>query len=76
MGLVRLLAATAAWLIFVAMALPTLWRANDPPLSQSFLWTWLIGGAEVDCIQGVSWHAYHWMFLLTPWGFWLAAGWT
>ena len=67
MGLVRLLAATAAWLIFVALALPTLWRAGEPRLSR-FLWTWLIGGVVVILIQRVSWHAYHWMFVLTPLG--------
>jgi hypothetical protein len=65
MGLVRLLAATAAWLPFVALAVPSLWRDDEPPLSR-FFWTWLIGGIVTIVIQRISWHAYHWMFLVTP----------
>ena len=67
MGLVRLLAATAAWLPFLALALPSLWRAGEPALSR-LLWTWLIGGLTLILIQRVSWHAYHWVLLMTPLG--------
>jgi hypothetical protein len=57
----------APWLIFLASALPLLWR-HGAPLTARLLWTWLVIGVAVIVAQRTSWWYYHFMLLLAPIG--------
>jgi hypothetical protein len=57
----------APWLIFLALALPLLWR-HGAPLIAKLLWIWLALGVVVILAQRTSWWYYHFMLLLAPIG--------